>query len=414
MAQNNTKKTAKQAHVKHRSMTWKERLGVTAAILAAVALCIVMVLNIRFIPYESVDENGRTVTTHISLLQQFRNRKPFDSIEGDLDSKSYELDPLIPKEWEGQTAEESFNDGLDLEQIQEGQFTVLFLGFDEGRSNTDVMMLAMFDIANNKVNILQIPRDTFVPAYTSFEAGKLNSVYSMGDPDKKPIQRVVDCLEETFMIPIDRYVTTGCKDIDRIVDLVGGVPIDMPYRIEFEAGKIIEQGQQVLTGEQAEWLVRYRHGYSEGDIGRMQAQRIFMAAAMAKACDIGTIKLISYMKTITDEKLVGSNLSIDEMSKLADFATTIGMDRIKMYMLPGEGVNYYPENWQAYDHYSVWSIHRKPTIDLLNMYFRPYFEPLFDLPIKEVVHASEYKNTQYDDNITDLQAIEDGDTFSGK
>ena len=148
-------------------------------------------------------------------------------MDGELESKDYSIQQK--SEIEGVTDGRIF-DGLELDQIQEGQFTVLFLGTDESRSNTDVMMLAMFDIRGNQIHILQIPRDTFVPGYTTFEAYKINSVYTLGDQGKKPVQRVVDCLESIFKIPIDRYVTTSCTDIVEIVDLIGGIPIDMPYK----------------------------------------------------------------------------------------------------------------------------------------------------------------------------------------
>ncbi len=398
------------AKTKRRQMNWIERCLTVLAVIGGLALCTAMVFHIKMFPVERTDENGNLYTARISLMEKIRSWKPFVGLDGELESKEYSLAPQSSVVEEG----EPFDDGLDLDQIQEGQFTVLFLGLDETRYNTDVMMLAMFDIAANEINILQIPRDSFVPDYTRFEAGKINSVYSMGTSDASNVQRVVDCIEETFQIPIDRYVTTGCNDIVKIVDLIGGVPIDMPYTIYYEPGKTIYKGEQVLSGKQAEWMVRYRHAYNEGDIGRMKAQRIFLAAAMQKVCDIGTIELMGYVDTIIDEELIGSNLSLDEISKLSDFATTIGMEKITMYMLPGEGVNYYPENWKEYRYYSVWSIHKPATIDLLNAHFRPYYEDVDDLPIEELVTEGNYLNTMYDDDSVDFQEIEDGGTFYGK
>ena len=404
------KQEAKPA--KRRKMNWKERLGIAVIILGALALIVVMALHIKIIPAELTDSKGNKYQGHISLMEKFRGWRPFIDLEGDLDSKEYSYKPA-----EQSRAEDSgvFDDGLDLDQIREGQFSVLFLGTDESRSNTDVMMLIMFDIAKNDIHILQIPRDSFVPDFTSFEAGKINSVYSLGDPDKSQVQRVVDCIEETFAIPIDRYVTTSCTDIVEIVDLLGGIPINMPYTINYEPGKTIYAGEQVLTGQQSEWMVRVRHAYNEGDIGRMKAQRLFLAAAMARVCDIGTIELMGYVDKIVDNKLMGSNLSMDEISKLSDFATTIGMDKITMHMLPGEGYNYYPPQPSQYPYYSVWSIHKGPTLRLINAYFRPYYQELDDLPlITELVTEGSYVNTLYDDDSVDFQQIEDGGTFNGR
>ncbi len=408
--------SAESKKKKRRGMNLKEKIILTVVIIAAVVVIVILILNMKILPAERVDENGNTYATRISIIERFKSWKPFVGLEGDLSSKDYDFESSGDSDTSGEPNDDSgpaFDDGLDLDQILEGQFTVLFLGLDEERTNTDVMMLALFDIAANNIHILQIPRDTFVPDYTSFEGGKINSVYTNGDPDKSEVQRVVDCIEQVFAIPIDRYVTTGCNDIVDIVDLIGGIPIDMPYTIHYEPGKTIYAGEQTLTGQQAEWMVRFRRGYDEGDIGRMKAQRIFLAAAMEKVCDIGTVKLMQYAKTIIDEELMGSNLSLDEISKLSDFATTIGMDKISMYMLPGEGTYYYPETPMEYDKYSVWSVHKSAALQMLNTYFRPYFDPLVDLPVEELVPEGEYQSTLYDNDQADLQDISDGDAFDG-
>ncbi|MBP0970633.1 MAG: LCP family protein [Oscillospiraceae bacterium] len=400
---------------KHRRMNGKERAALVIAIAVALFLCIMMVLNMKIIPLTEYDQFGRVIEPprRVSVMDKFRMWQPFLEIDGELESKEYSMKPTQEAL---ETPRSEFDDGLDLDQIQEGQFSVLFLGTDESRSNTDVIMLVMFDIRCNQIHILQIPRDTFVPGYTSFEAGKLNSVYTLGNPDKQPVQRVVDCLEGIFRVPIDRYVTTSCSDIGKIVDIVGGVPIDMPYDILYEADKEIKKGKQVLTGEQAEWMVRFRHDYSEGDIGRMKAQRIFMAAAMKRVCDIGSIEMLSYINKIVDRKLIGSNLTVDEISKLSDFASSIGMENITMHMLPGEGYNYEPPvSSTEVTKYSVWMMHKQPVIRVLNDYFRPYFEDEQDLPIADMLGPGRYLSTAYDEDAADFQSIENGsNTFDGK
>ena len=100
--------------------------------------------------------------------------------------------------------------------------------------------------------------------------------------------------------------------------------------IIYEADKIIPAGDVVLNGQQAEWFIRFRREWMQGDIGRMQNQRRFMAAAMQKLFNIveeeGQLKLYSYIKEIYDKDLLYTDLSIGDMSKLADFASTISME----------------------------------------------------------------------------------------
>lgn len=391
---------------KHRRMNLREWLILAAAIPAALMLCTVMILHMKLIP---VSTDGRP-SGRISLLEQLRGWQPFLEPEGALESKTYEMAPVteIPGIRDGMV-----DDGLDLDQIQEGQFSILFLGLDESRSNTDVILLVMFDLRGGAVHILQIPRDTFVPGFTSFEACKLNSVYSLGNPNRMPVQRTVDCIEFMFRVPIDRYITTGCADIAEIVDLLGGIPINMPYPIIYEADKIIPQGEQVLSGAQAEWLLRFRHDYTEGDIGRMKAQRIFMAAAMQKVSGMGTVRLLKTVNAVIERKLIASDLTVDELGKLGDFASSVGAEHFTLHLLPGEGYNYQPPITHDIAYYSVWMMHKQPVIDLLNQYFRPYFEPEDDLPVADLLTPEEYQYTVYDSDSTDFQRIENGETFMG-
>ena len=395
----------KRRPVRRRRMNLREWLVLLAAVTAALMLCTVMILHMKLIPSGADGGSAR-----ISLIEQLRGWQPFLESEGALESKSYEMAPVteIPGIRDGMV-----DDGLDLDQIQEGQFCILFLGLDESRSNTDVILLVMFDLRGGAVHILQIPRDTFVPGFTDFEACKLNSVYARGNPNRTPVQRTADCLEALFRIPIDRYITTGCGDIAEIVDLLGGVPVTMPYPITFEADKIIPQGEQILTGAQAEWLLRFRHDYTEGDIGRMKAQRIFMAAAMRKVSGMGKLRLLQVIRSITEQKLIGSDLTVDEIAKLGDFASSRSAEQFTVHLLPGEGYNYQPPVTHGITSYSVWMMHKQPVIDLLNQYFRPYFEPEADLPVADLLTPAEYQYTGYDSDSTDFQKLENGETFMG-
>lgn len=142
--------------------TLKDKLIIAASIIAGLIIVSVMVLNIPIIAVENV-KDGKTYTEHISLLKWIKGWQPLVGKEGTLsaDDNSYELNSGA-----GEIDDKrDFTNG----QIIEGQFTVLCLGFDEDRSNSDVIMVFQFDINNDKINVLQIPRDSFVPEYTNSE-----------------------------------------------------------------------------------------------------------------------------------------------------------------------------------------------------------------------------------------------------
>ena len=388
----NTKKAGsskKNNKKRKKSGTLQEKLIIAAAVILGILIIAILVLNIPFM----TGPNGQSM----SVLEWFKSQTPMAEKEGYLskDTTSYELTSQA----------EVIDDKRDFtnDQIIEGQFTVLCLGFDESRQNSDVMMLFQFDIAADKINVLQIPRDSYVPEYTSSSNGKINSVYSQGDQDLIPIQRTVDAVRDTFGIPIDRYVTTGCEDIVDMVDLVGGIPINLPEKVIYSYDKVLYPGEQVLNGEQAELFVRARKGYYEGDIGRVKAQRIFMAAAMQKFIDMGTVEATNFLSEIYEKEYIATDMSLKELSILADFAGDMDLDDVTVQMVPGEAVD-------DYNGYSVWSIHKDATIDVLNEYFRPYQTELGydDLPITEIVESDFHSTDIYDQNQDNLQDIADG------
>lgn len=71
-------------------------------------------------------------------------------------------------------------------------------------------------------------------------------------------------------------------------------------------------------------------------------------------------------------------MSVEDMSKLSDFCGTLSMDSVQVDMVPGEGTtNNAPYIGVDGNQYSIYSIHKQETIDLLNEYYRPYQTPLF-------------------------------------
>ena len=321
------------------------------------------------------------------LLKQW---KPLETNEGtvDRDTNLYQLKDEVT----------FTDDGLDLDQVIEGQFTVLALGFDVEDENTDVIMLIMFDIKAKEINILQIPRDTYVGGSTT---GKINAVYMYGDEDLTPINRIVEKVRDMTQIPIDRYIAINCKNIAPVVDAMDGIPIEVPEQIEYKPEKFIEAGEQVLNGEQAEWFIRYREGYAEADIGRIKNQRIFLAAAMQKLKDMGSTELLSIFPTI--QKYIRSDMSLGEIASIADLCEKISMDDVTVRMLPGQSVKA-----NEYNGYDIWSVHAEELADMLNEYFRPYQKDV-DVEDLDIIQLRN-NNSYYDEVVDNFEDIINGDT----
>lgn len=390
---------------------WKKLLvngGLKAvSILASAAVILALGLNLPIVSYRT-EKNGTVEVEQISYLDKFKRAQPAILKEGTLSKvDSNDTSALNLRE---DVDPETTDDGLDLDQVVEGQYTVLFMGMDESGLLADVNWLFQFDLFAGTMNVLQIPRDSYVPDYANTSTGKFNSVYGTGqEQGVTPLQREVNCIEETFCVMIDCYIKLDCEDIKNIVDAIGGIPITLPEEIMYEADKVLPAGEQVLTGEQAEWFIRFRREYDEGDIGRVKAQRIFLAAAMEKLLNMGSVGLSEAMDEIYENEWIATDLTLRQMAMLADFAANrLTLDSVNIFMVPGEGAMYWDQ--------SVYSIHKNETIDLINEYFRPYQNQVYpeESTIVELVPEGEYLSTTYDGNQESLDDISNGDTEDGR
>ncbi|MDE6798375.1 MAG: LytR family transcriptional regulator, partial [Ruminococcus sp.] len=153
-----------------------------------------------------------------------------------------------------------------------------------------------------------------------------------------------------------------------------------------------------------------RWALAEGDIGRMKNQRRFMAAAMEKLFSIvndeGRLQLYSYLKEIYNNEYIYTNMSLGDIGMLADFASTLSMEKVQVNMVPGEGAKYYAPDGQIYD---IYSVHKLATLNMLNNYFRPYQKIMTSSDSSIVEYITDYQNPMYDDTSDNLQDISDGD-----
>jgi len=186
---------------------------------------------------------------------------------------------------EEQSAFEESTQQSEEEKAAEEPFNLLVCGTDNSGRLTDVIIVARIDLAQNSISMLQIPRDTYVGE--KYPTGKINAVYG-----QEGIEGLKKLIAERFSVETDHYAVISLKAFRAIVDEFGGITVNIPQRIVFTEDRVIEKGVQTLDGEQAEWFVRYRAGYAMGDIGRMQAQELFLRALMRTVMEKSGAELV--------------------------------------------------------------------------------------------------------------------------
>lgn len=148
---------------------------------------------------------------------------------------------------------------------------------------TDTIMYLNYNTKNGKLFIMSIPRDTYVE--NDYCAGhKINAIYR-----GKNIVPLVDEVQEILDTKIDYYIIFDTKMVNKLVDEIGGVKVDVPFDMKYDDPTQdlhidLNKGVQVLNGIEAEHFVRFRHNndmsvaYAMGDLGRVKTQQEFMKA----------------------------------------------------------------------------------------------------------------------------------------
>ena len=178
--------------------------------------------------------------------------------------------------------------GGDGERKSENYWTVLVLGRDTGGGgNTDTMLLASYDVTNQKATVMSIPRDTMVNV--PWDIKRINSVYNYYGGGDKGIQHLYKEIAQLVGFEPDFQVVVEWDAVGEIVDAIGGVYFDVPLDMNYEdpyQDLVIhqEKGYRLLSGDDAMQVLRYRHdnnmkhGYAEGDLGRIKTQQAFLKA----------------------------------------------------------------------------------------------------------------------------------------
>ena len=296
------------------------------------------------------------------------------------DEENVDIDQ--PEEPQGPTDDELYpDDGYDGDMPsvsgnrKEGVYTFLLVGTDKGDGNTDTIMVASYDTVNQDVAIMSIPRDTMINA--SWDIKKINSVYSRYNDGIGALKKQVKTL--VGFTP-DFYVKVDLEMFVELVDLVGGVefyvPQDMNYDDPWQDLHIhLEEGLQVLDGEKAMELVRFRR-YSEGDIKRVEVQQNFMKALIKECLSLehwGKIKayIDLAMDNVQTDLEFGSIVWFAAQALGLNGTKALNMDDIYTCTIPG---NYWNSAWSraTNSEQSYVTIYPKQVVELVNERFNPY------------------------------------------
>ena len=287
----------------------------------------------------------------------------------------------------------------DGERKSENYYTVLILGRDTGGGgNTDTMLLASYDVTNQKATVMSIPRDTMVNV--SWDIKKINSVYNTYGGGDRGIQALYKEISQLVGFEPDFQVIVEWEAVGEIVDAMGGVWFDVPRNMNYDDPLQNlhihqEKGYRFLSGDDAMQVLRYRHdnrkngvtlGYPEGDVGRIKTQQAFLTAMVEQLLTIENVPKINQFVEVFQEN-VETDLTLENVFWFVKSAFLGGLkpENVEFVTMPG--------NTSAYA-YSA-SISRANGKYSEASYVTPYPNELLELvntrlsPYKEVFTRSD-------------------------
>lgn len=222
--------------------------------------------------------------------------------------------------------------------------TVNFLIIGIEGTRTDTIIYVSVNTKNNTIDAISIPRDTYFPTEGHNKAGqkKINAVY--GFKDVGGPEGVKTAVSKLLGTNIDYYVKVDYEGVRKLVDMIGGVEVDIPYEMKYDDPYAdpplhiyFEPGVQKINGDQAMEYLRFRKSksgkYSGGDVQRVERQQQFLKNAASKSLSPKLPILVS-----NGLKYIETDAPKWEVSKISTAMLGTSSENVRFHILPEDRV----------------------------------------------------------------------------
>ncbi|PRC07922.1 transcriptional regulator [Arthrobacter sp. MYb211] len=209
-------------------------------------------------------------------------------------------------------------------------FSSTEFGKDNGSARSDSMVLVHLAADNERIDAVQIPRDTLleIPAcedtghgHYAGGHGMINSALNYGPACS------VAAVESLTGVNLDHFIEVNFEGFISIVDALDGIDVCLADQMQDPKANLdLPAGNQTVKGEDALALARTRHAVGDGsDIARLGHQQMVMSAVVQRATGRETLtrpdRLYSFLDAVTSSMTVDPGLS--SLANLASLATRI-------------------------------------------------------------------------------------------
>lgn len=223
---------------------------------------------------------------------------------------------------------------------EDTKLNILVLGVDARQDDltgrSDAMLVLSLDKTNDKMDILSIPRDSYVEIAGKGKYDKITHAFAYGGVDmaRETVENLLD-------IEFDHYVVINFTSFTEIIDALGGVEIDVPFSFSEQNSKGVHdalrftKGLQTLNGEEALAYARMRKQDPKGDIGRGERQQQVIEATLKKLTSISSVtKYTEVYKTVS--KSINTDVGITDIPSLSSYVKAFSIT--ENHTLKGSGM----------------------------------------------------------------------------
>ena len=226
------------------------------------------------------------------------------------------------------------NQNLSTDETQSqrpNEFLFLLAGVDstgeDTKTRTDTLMLVKLDETNKKIDMISIPRDSYVSINGNMN--KINAAHSYGG-----IDLTMQVVRDFMGINLDKYLVLSFDAVIAGIDALGGMDVDIDQDVA--NAMQINPGIHKMTGKEVLTYVRFRKGYTNADIGRIDTQQDFIKQFIKEVSKAENIsKLPSVYKAMNPH--MKTNISLKTLAKLGFEFKSVNSDNINTVKLNGRG-----------------------------------------------------------------------------
>ena len=221
----------------------------------------------------------------------------------------------------------------------EKRVNFLIIGNDSYSQTTDSIFILSCDPWEDKINMITIPPSSVVSLNGTKTA--VSNIYRAGG-----IQILIDKITEIVPVPIDNYAVLDYQALRHIVDVSGGVKIDVPFDMKYYDSKInykidLKKGMQLLDGKKAEMFVRFIPEQNSENINRDHNQKVFLKEFISQKLNADLIKNLPDLFSKISP-YVTSDITLSDANKL--FSLIEGLNNSKINTISVYGTNQYIDN----------------------------------------------------------------------